>query len=188
METSNWEMPKMWHYITFRANTRKQHLDKHERICREMKWLDKGEPYTDPTIKHYVIMNGARLIGYYDLKEHANKQVSICGLYIYPESRNQGLGTIVLLKVLYTLYGMNKYNTIFCRCDVENQVARHIYSKYGFFYGLDEQLREDYYFAAIDQGEFIFVFAQKNWLTNDYKLKGVLQDVFNTISLSKQKR
>lgn len=188
METNNWEMPKMWHYITFRSNTRKQHLDKHERICREMKWLEKGESYNDPTVKNYVIMDGARLIGYYSLKEHKDKQVSFCCFYINPESRNKGLGTIVLLKVLHTLYSMNKYNTIFCRCDIENKHAQHIYEKYGFYYCVDEQLREDRGFAAIDQGDFIFVFAQKLWGETDYKLKGELQDVFNTIRLSKQKR
>lgn len=172
-----------WNVITFRANTRQKHLDKHERICKEMKWLVKGESYITPNVKHYIIMKGgATVIGYYSIVEHEHgKQASICAFYIAPTFRGQDLGKVALLKILLSLYKMNKYNTIFCRADINNSIAISLYQQYGWFLGKDQRLHDTNVNAMIDptSNEYVFVFMEKVWGDTSYTMKEALKDVFN---------
>lgn len=172
-----------WNTIAFRANTRQKHLDKHERICRELKWLAKGESYIAPNVKHYIIMKGgATVVGYYSIAEHEHgRQASICAFYIAPTFRGQGLGKTALLKILYGLYKMNKYATIFCRVAIDNQIALPLYKKYSWFLGKDGRLHNESDSAAIDPttNEYTMVFMEKVWGDTSYTMKEALKDVFN---------
>ena len=131
-----------WNLITFRANTRKKHLDKFDLICRENGWVKKGEPSIQPHTKPYVIMYKNDLIGYYAIDYCANKEQCFWGFYILPQYRGKGYGTIVLLKVAKTISNMGT-NCLFCHVHKDNAVALHIYQKYGYVYGKDERLFND---------------------------------------------
>ena len=180
-----------WNLINFRSNTRKQHLDKWETICRENRWVAKGEPVIKPTTKPYVIMLGNTLVGYYAIEDIKGNQHLIWGLYILPQFRGKGYATITIQKIAFTMWKMGQTNCLFCYCNKDNEIAKHIYLKVGYIYGKDERLYSDFvtcrYPQINDLGEYTIVFLQKVWGEKGYTLKGALEDVFNLHTIQKSK-
>ena len=172
-----------WELISFRANTRRKHLDKFELICRENGWVKKGEPTIKPHTKPYVIMYRSELIGYYAIDYCANKEHCFWGFYILPQFRGKGYGTIVLLKVAKTMATMGT-NCLFCHAHKDNAVALHIYQKYGYIYGKDERLFESVascpHPEINDLGEYTIIFLMRVWGDKGYTMKGELENVFNS--------
>ena len=178
-----------WNLINFRSNTRKQHLDRFENICRENHWVLKGERVIRANTKPYVIMYQNTLIGYYAIDEVSGKQHCFWGFYILPQYRGKGYGTIALLKVAFTMFKMKQTNCLFCHCHKDNGIAKHIYLKYGYLYGKDERLYDSFvscqYPQINDYGEYTIVFLQKVWGDSNYILKGELENVFNLHTIQK---
>jgi len=164
--------------ILFRANNRKQQLDKYEMLVREQGWLDKHDKFDSPSRVFYVIMNEGHLAGYYTI-ENQNRKSEIKWLYILPEFRGKGFGTQVLLKILKTLYQL-KINTIFCKVERENTMC-DVAFKYGYIVGKDERLYdplETHTVAPmVEDNKYIVVFAEKAWGNTSYTMKGALENV-----------
>ena len=169
--------------IYFKTNNRKQQLDRYEKIVRENGWLPKGEPFETDERKFYVIMEkSSRLVGYYALEHHKDKQVEIKWLYVLPEYQETGIAERTLILSLKTLYKMNM-NTAYCRVETDNDRAYSLCAQYGYIMGEDERLYDPLEILRVkflvDNGEYVFVFFQKSWGETKAIMRRGLEDVFN---------
>lgn len=181
----------MYYKMSFYPNKRKNQLDAHERICRENKWIEKKDPFIKPNTKPYVIMRGSELIGYFCLDFVGNNQVLFWGFHILPKYRGKGEGTECVLRMLYALshdnsFNGEKVNAVFCYVEPNNEVAKHIYLKYGYVYGEDERLYNDFVsckYPHINKvtGEYTIVFMQRVWGESGFTMKQALEDEFAKI-------
>ena len=182
-------MTNDWHYIMFRANTRKKHLERFENICKENGWVVKGEQVIRPNTKPYVIMIRAEIVGYFALDTVKDNQVCFWGFYISPKYRGQGIGTTALLKILFGLSKLTPVpNSVFCYFKGDNEIAKHIYLKYGYLYGKDERLYDNFVSCSnpyCDKDGHIAVFFQRVWGNEDLTIKKELQDVFDLHTIRK---
>ena len=181
----------MYYKMTFLPNKRATQLAAHERICREHKWIGKKEQFIQENTKPYVIMRGSELLGFFCLNYfERTKQVVIWGFYILPKHRGKGEGQECLLKILYALshdnsfYG-EKVNTVSCNVEPDNEVAKHIYLKYGYLYGADERLYDGYesckYPMVINETENVIIFMQRVWGESGFTMKNALEEEFEKI-------
>ena len=178
-----------WNRYILKPNTRQQQLEYHERAARELGWLKKDDPYNMPNIKHYVILDGRNLVGYHDIYENALKQACVALFYILPNQRGKGVGTNALLKILYTLYKLDKHPTIYCHVGVDNEAALHIYLKYGYIMGADQRLYESVEackYPLIENNEYTIVFMEKVWGVKGYTMKNALEETFNQVEIKKK--
>ena len=170
--------------LYFKVNNRKQQLDKYEQIVREKGWLAKNEQFASIDTDMYVILDNAKVVGYYALKNCANKQVEIKWLYILPSYQGNHYGKNALVMIIKTLYKMNK-NTVFCRVDPNADDKRGLYLAFDFGYltGIDQRLYDPNKTrtiqALVDDGAFVVVFYQKSWGETQPIMKKELEDVFN---------
>lgn len=174
--------------IFFKQNTRKQQLDRYEKIVRENKWLLKGEQFQRGDRTFYVIMEtGTRLIGYYTIQTHANKQTEIKWLYILPEFQRKGYGEQTLIKIVKTIYKLNN-NTAYAFVGADSN-AWSMCAKWGYILGVDERLYDPLLTyqtkPMMDDGNYVYVFFQKSWGNTNAIMKEVLRNVLDSSELRK---
>ena len=169
--------------IYFKSNNRKQQLDRYENIVRENGWLPKGAQFERDDRQMYVVMENSKLVGYYTLQQHSQKQVEIKWLYLLPEFQNKGYGEQVLIKTIKTLHNMGK-NTAYARVETDNDRAYSLCARYGYMTGVDQRLYDPTQTTTtkplIDDGDYIFVFYQKAWGETKAIMRKELEDVFNS--------
>ena len=166
--------------IHFKRNV---HIDKYHQICVLNRFLDNGEPYPLGESIPYEVYYSNHRIGYYSLDYKKDGGVCFWGFYIEKEYRGKGFGTYVLLKVLNTLKNMGVPNA-FCYVEPTNQIANHIYSKYGMYVRADGEAEDNmpiHKRGKNELGDWCVLFFRKRWLQQDYEIKEELENELSTI-------
>ena len=155
----------------------KHALNIYTEICRSEDFLDQREPYPESSVPYYICACGQR-VGYLSLDKTKNGDICLWGLYIKPQYRQRGLAETSLLKVIKRLR-LLEMPSLYCYVVPTNEVAVHLYEKYGYYQEIDGALFEPQFSNKLrrvvnDMGDHLIVFFARDFERNYYNMRDTI--------------